>query len=114
MDFNEYQMKARTTDLITYGREKLKPHWMYYVLGMAGEMGELQEKIKKLYRDHEGDLTHEIKIELAKELGDIMWYMSQFCEKGLQMEFNEIPKMNIEKLASRKERSKLQGKGDNR
>lgn len=114
MEFNEYQIMTKNTDLESEGRKKLKPDWMYYVLGMAGEMGEFEEKIKKLYRDHNGELTFEIKKGLGLELGDVLWYMARFCDKCLGIPFDDIPTLNIQKLASRKERSKLQGEGDNR
>ena len=115
MDFNEYQMKCRETDVWDKVEKviELEPDWMYYVLGMAGEMGEFQEKIKKLFRDNKGILTHGIAKDLAYELGDILWYMSRFCDVN-GIPFDDIPTLNVEKLFSRKDRNKLQGDGDNR
>ena len=117
MDFNDYQEKCRLTDVweeiekdITI---KLEPPWMYYVLGMAGEMGEFQEKVKKLFRDKKGAITYDISVELAHELGDVLWYMARFCAE-LGIPFDDIPTLNVSKLMSRKKRSKLQGDGDNR
>ena len=117
MDFHEYQMKCRQTD-VWHEVEKdldlpLEPPWMYYVLGMAGEMGEFQEKIKKLFRDKKGVPTFEISKDLAYEIGDILWYMARFCDE-LGIPFDDIPTLNIDKLFSRKDRGKLQGDGDDR
>ena len=92
---------------------KLEPPWMYYVLGMAGEMGEFQEKIKKLFRDNKGAITYDISVDLIYELGDILWYMARFCAE-LGIPFDDVAKLNIEKLFSRKKRNMLQGDGDNR
>ena len=110
MDFKEYQEKSKRTDrgpVITDG------NIVYYVLGLADESGEVAGKIKKLYRDYDGKLTEEYKKEIAKELGDVMWYLAQLCSKlGLSME--EVAQMNIDKLASRLERGHIHGNGDNR
>jgi len=85
----------------------------YPALGLGGEVGEYQNKLKKVQRDHGGEITEEFK-EFAKgELGDILWYLSE-CASSLDLSLEEIAKANIEKLASRKERGKLQGEGDNR
>lgn len=115
MDFDEYQVLTRQTD-IWHEVEKtlpLEPDWMYYVLGMAGEMGEFQEKIKKLFRDRKGEVDIGVKKDLVLELGDILWYMARFCDE-LGIPFDDVPSLNLAKLMSRKMRNKLQGGGDNR
>lgn len=82
-------------------------------MGLAGEAGEIAEKIKKVLRDDNGLITNEKKQEIKKELGDVLWYVSQIAtELGLSLE--ESASFNIEKLTSRKERGKLQGSGDDR
>ena len=70
-------------------------------------------KIKKLYRDYDGVLTEEYKKEIAKEIGDVMWYMSQLCTK-LGLSYEEVAQMNLDKLMSRMDRGKITGSGDNR
>jgi len=114
MDFDEYQILTRETDIWhEVDNDELKPQWMYYVLGMAGEMGEFQEKIKKLFRDRKGEVDIGVKKDLVLELGDILWYMARFCDE-LEIPFDDIPSLNLAKLMSRKMRDKLQGGGDNR
>ena len=114
MEFNDYQEECAKTDLGNIGgRKELKPEWMYYVLGMAGEMGEFQEKIKKLFRDHDGVLTLGYQMELGLEMGDVLWYMARLADK-IGLPLDDIAALNIEKLNSRKERSQLQGDGDTR
>jgi NTP pyrophosphatase (non-canonical NTP hydrolase) len=114
MEFNDYQIECKKTDLGNIGgRQELNPEWLYYVLGMAGEMGEFQEKIKKLFRDNDGKIDNHIRIELTYEMGDVLWYMARLCTKlGITME--EVAAFNIIKLSNRKMRNKLQGDGDNR
>jgi len=81
---------------------------LYPTLGLCGESGEVAEKVKKQVRD--GVFNRH---EVAKELGDVLWYLTNVCNDiGYNLE--EIAKMNIEKLDSRKDRNKIQGSGDNR
>ena len=58
-------------------------------------------------------LDKEVKIEIAKEIGDVLWYLSILSQE-LGFEFEEIAKLNIEKLQKRFQTNKLQGSGDNR
>lgn len=113
-DFDEYQELCRDTDLGNVGgRTKLEPEWMYYLLGIGGETGELFEKVKKLYRDNGGELTFERKKGILLEMGDMLWYMARLCDY-MGLAFSEVPDWNVEKLQSRKDRKKLQGDGDYR
>lgn len=83
----------------------------YPTLGLVGEAGEVANKIKKVMRD---DLDVEyIKIDIKKELGDILWYISTLATE-LNIDLNEIAEGNIYKLEKRKLLNKLGGKGDNR
>lgn len=109
MTFKDYQKKSRQTAIYP-GKDT---NFIYPTLGLVGEAGEVAEKIKKTIRDDNGILTDEKKEELKKELGDVLWYLSQIStEIGASLE--DIAKMNIEKLFSRKERGVLSGSGDNR
>jgi NTP pyrophosphatase (non-canonical NTP hydrolase) len=85
----------------------------YVVSGLAGETGEVCEKIKKIIRDSGGTITEEAKQAIGKELGDQMWYQAQLATL-LGLDLGEIAAGNLEKLRSRKERGVLSGSGDNR
>lgn len=106
MDFNEYQEKA--------GLTAIYPNPIVYpVLGLAGEAGEVAEKVKKVLRDCNGVFSEEKKLEIAKELGDVLWYLSQIA-KDLGVSFNFVAETNLKKLEDRQNRGKIQGSGDNR
>lgn len=113
MEFNKYQKKCRLTDVGTAAQDCLNPGWLYYVLGVAGETGEMVEKIKKLFRDKNGVVDQEFKDALIKEMGDIQWYLARLADQ-FDIEFNDVAKTNIEKLFSRQKRNKIHGEGDNR
>lgn len=113
MDFSEYQEKTILTDVGCDNAHNLSPKWMYYLLGIAGETGELMEKMKKLFRDDAGQMTPE-RLEAVKlEMGDILWYLASLSYH-LGIDFDEVAQANIDKLFSRKDRGKLHGDGDHR
>lgn len=84
----------------------------YDGLGL-GEAGEVQGKIKKIIRDNGGFITKEAKYEIAKELGDTLWYIASMCE-NLGISLEDVATMNIEKLRDRHARGTVHGSGDNR
>ncbi|MFA5249756.1 MAG: nucleoside triphosphate pyrophosphohydrolase family protein [Candidatus Paceibacterota bacterium] len=109
MEFNQYQEEARKTAIYP----NKDNNFIYPTLGLSGEAGEVAEKIKKVIRDNGGVVSEEKKAELAKELGDVLWYVANLAEElGLKLE--DVAQANIEKLKSRQERGKLHGAGDNR
>ena len=109
MTFEEYQKESRKTALYP----NKDNNFIYPVLGLCGESGEIAEKIKKVIRDEAGIVSEQKKEEIKKELGDVLWYLSQIAtELGLSL--SDVAKLNIEKLRSRLERNKISGSGDNR
>jgi NTP pyrophosphatase (non-canonical NTP hydrolase) len=110
MTFDEYQKKAKATAL-PYDDPILDKTIM--ALGVAGEAGEVAEKWKKIIGYHQGVVTEEDKIELAKEVGDVLWYLAVFADR-LDLSFEDIAETNLAKLASRHKRGIIKGKGDNR
>jgi NTP pyrophosphatase (non-canonical NTP hydrolase) len=108
MQLSEYQRLSRRT--AEYPRDA----WLAYPsLGLAGEAGEVAEHAKKAIRDDGGTVTDERRLAIAKELGDVLWYVAQLAsELGLELE--EIARANLEKLNSRQQRGVLSGSGDDR
>ena len=93
MTINEYQKLAMTTlnpalsekDVLING-----------VMGLCGESGEAIDIVKKwLAQGHELD-----KEKLAKELGDICWYLAETAT-ALGYDLEDIMAANIEKLKKR-------------
>ncbi|HKI58778.1 MAG TPA: nucleoside triphosphate pyrophosphohydrolase family protein [Trueperaceae bacterium] len=112
MTLDEYQDRARSTAIYPEAARVLYP-----TLKLAGEAGEVAEKLGKLMRDEglaPGDaLSPAQRDALAKEIGDVLWYVANLAgDLGLSLE--AIGQGNLEKLASRRDRGMLQGSGDER
>jgi NTP pyrophosphatase (non-canonical NTP hydrolase) len=108
MELSEYQRLSRRT--AEYPREA----WLAYpALGLAGEAGEVAEHAKKAIRDHGGEVSDERRAAMAKELGDVLWYVAQLASE-LGLELDEIAQLNLDKLLSRQRRGVLSGSGDER
>lgn len=68
MDFDQYQIHSRKTAHYP----NIGANFVYPTLGLAGEAGEVAEKIKKVIRDRDGVIDEAKKAEIAKELGDVL------------------------------------------
>lgn len=120
LSLNEYQQRAMTT--CTEGSN----NFSYMMLNLVGEVGEFAGKIAKEVRKERMTINNSklqmtegnyMKVEfdedLKKEAGDILWELSGLCTvMGWSLE--DIAQMNLDKLASRKERNVIVGDGDNR
>ena len=120
MELREYQQRAMTTCT------ESSNNFSYMMLNLVGEVGEFASKIAKEVRKDrmqvnksklhmtEGNyMKVEFDEELKKEAGDILWQLSGLCSvMGWSLE--DIAQINLDKLASRKERNVIVGDGDNR
>jgi NTP pyrophosphatase (non-canonical NTP hydrolase) len=108
VDLSEYQRLSRRT--AEYPRDA----WLAYpALGLAGEAGEVAEHAKKAIRDDDGQVSEERRAAMAKELGDVLWYVAQLASE-LKLDLDEIARANLDKLLSRQQRGVLSGSGDDR
>ena len=109
MDFKTYQKHAR----LTAQYPNLGSNNIYPTLGLVGEAGEVAEKVKKVIRDKEGIFDEESKKGIKKELGDVLWYISNLCNE-FNFELEEVALQNLEKLKLRAAKGKISGSGDDR
>jgi len=110
MQINEYQklaMKTLNPEL------SQKDVLINSVMGLCGEAGEAIDIVKKwLAQGHTLDKAH-----LAKELGDIAWYLAE-AATALDMSLEDILQANIDKLKKRypegfsSDRSQMRHEGD--
>ncbi len=95
MTINEYQkeaMRSVNPELLNDPVKGLSNT----ALGLCGESGEVADMVKKhLHQGHELDKEH-----LAKELGDVTWYLA-LGATIIGYELEDILQMNIDKLRKR-------------
>ena len=93
MTINEYQRLAMTTLNPELSKKDILING---VMGLCGESGEAIDIVKKwLAQGHELD-----KDKLAKELGDIAWYLAETAT-ALDLSLEDVFAANIEKLRKR-------------
>mgnify|MGYP002701081873 FL=1 len=103
MGLNEYQKAAANTAIY-----KAEHSVLYPALGLAGEAGEVANKVKKMLRD--GDFDRQA---IAAEIGDVLWYIAALS-RDLNIDMHDLAMSNLEKLYGRKARGTLKGSGDKR
>jgi NTP pyrophosphatase (non-canonical NTP hydrolase) len=109
MTFSDYQQNSKKTAIYP----NVGSNFVYPTLGLAGEAGEVADKIKKILRDKNGQINDTDRQEISKELGDVLWYVAQMATE-LNLSLDEVAQNNLTKLLSRLERNVLGGNGDNR
>ncbi len=107
--FDEYQSESRKTWNLVHTDHPL----VYPTLGLTNEAGEVAGKVKKIFRDKDGQISEEDRQALKQELGDVLWYLAQICTE-LNLTLEEVAEANLEKLFSRQARNVIKGSGDNR
>jgi NTP pyrophosphatase (non-canonical NTP hydrolase) len=112
MTIDEYATGARATAAYPTSAVLLYP-----ILKLAGEAGEVAEKLGKLMRDEGWSPGDELSLEqrdaLAHELCDVLWYVAAVAH-DLGLPLDEVARRNLAKLADRKRRGVIGGSGDTR
>lgn len=83
----------------------------YVLYNIGSEVGELQGVHAKYIRDS-GD-PYEYEEKMRKELGDIMWHVSEVCN-AFNWSIEEIMLSNMAKITDRFNRNSVRGSGDDR
>ena len=129
MEFETYQQQAHTTadyrkditftvaedlgyDDTTEGRKTdFYPVSAYPFIKIGSESAEVGEKVIKLaLRGDKGAIPDG---DLIKELGDVLWYVSECCT-AMSVSLEYVASTNLQKLTDRANRGKIHGSGDNR
>lgn len=117
--FNEYQ--EFTKSLAVYntavfasikGVHDEYMSYMYPVLALAEEAGEVAGKVAKYMRKQDTDYET-LRSNVGKELGDVAYQLSE-AARQFGFTLQQIIDMNVDKLTDRKDRGVLVGEGDNR
>lgn len=120
MTLTEYQRQAMTTCMDSCN------NFSYMLLNLVGEVGELASKVAKAIRKRDATITRdqllhpstrriddELEEAMKLEAGDVLWQLAGLCST-MGWDLEDVAKMNLDKLASRKQRGVIDGNGDNR
>lgn len=111
LTFDKYQAFTNTTAVFPGAGGTSLAAVSYCALGLAGEAGEIANKVKKLLRD--GDCP-EKRAAIVHEVGDVLWYIPELLRALGNYRLQLTAWENVEKLTGRRERGTLHGDGDNR
>jgi NTP pyrophosphatase (non-canonical NTP hydrolase) len=107
MNLSDYQKKSRET-WISNDKDLER-----IVLGICGESGEIAEFFKKKFRGDKPDDFVEDRLTVAKETGDILFYIARLADFYM-LDLDQIAELNNQKLQDRKNRGVIKGSGDSR
>jgi NTP pyrophosphatase (non-canonical NTP hydrolase) len=94
-DFNKLIERMKELD----GEGVRLTHLLTFALGASAEMGEAVEIIKKCLLQGK-PFNDDAKVHLTKEMGDVLYYIGQFCI-AMGISFEDIMQINYEKLSAR-------------
>ena len=90
MEFSEYQKRSRATARYA----NLGFNFIFPTLGLTGEAGEIANKIKKIARDDNGQISAESREMVKKELGDLLWYTAQLATE-FELSLEDVVEANL-------------------
>jgi len=105
LTFSEYQKEI--AELVGYPGKG--SNYLYPVLGLCSEAGEVAEKVKKVIRDNGGRMTGTVRAEIIRKLGDALLCLSQIA-KEFDTSLTEVARLNVDALASEAEIKSLRDK----
>jgi NTP pyrophosphatase (non-canonical NTP hydrolase) len=111
LTFAAYGARALTTAFYPGG--SMLDAVCYLSLKLAGEAGEVAQKIAKAIRDNASIIDETRRLALLDELGDCVWYVNAIASE-LNSSLTEVAQRNLVKIEDRQARGALGGDGDNR
>ena len=111
MTFDDYQKQAKTYALKSSDDPLLQNS--IWVMGIAGEAGEVVEKWKKAVAYRNGEFSDQEFADFKKEFADVIWYIAVLAD-SLGLSLDELMQANLDKLGDRQKRNVIRGSGDNR
>jgi NTP pyrophosphatase (non-canonical NTP hydrolase) len=111
LTFGEYSTQALATAI--YPGASTIECLMYLSLKLAGEAGEVAQKIAKAVRDNTNIIDETRRLALLDECGDCLWYLNALASE-LNSGLTEVAQRNLTKIKDRQKRGAQGGDGDNR
>lgn len=100
MEFDEYR-KQRKQIFFLQEENKETSNLLWASNSLAGEVGELANEVKKLYRNDKGEVTPERINKILDESGDVLWYLLFLVEDVVGVKLERCMEINLKKLKER-------------
>lgn len=120
MNAFEYQLWTNTTALYPHVGEGDVTALSYVIMALGGEVGEIQNKFKKVLRGDPGAVNHdgtalsrEKERQIYEEFVGVVYYIARLAEE-LGVELESVMQDSYDLLEGRKARGTIQGDGDAR
>lgn len=111
MDFKTYEDGVAETAVYPASHEF--SGFLYTVIALCGETGEIANKVKKIIRDDHNVLHPDVQAQLVDELGDVLWYAARMADE-LGVSLEEVAQANLSKIRRRLANKQIHGSGDER
>ena len=85
----------------------------YAATGLAGEAGEVANKVKKILRDNGGVIDEATRQKVLGELGGVAWYLTAISAE-FDFSVADVLQYNFDQITDRQARDVLKGDGDDR
>jgi len=99
MDFDEFQTLSMRSFKAEPGLTEQQSKAMLGAIGLAGEVGECTEPVKKWFFHHKKS-SDEVRDELYEEIGDVLWYAACLAS-AFDLSLGDIAAHNVKKLEAR-------------
>lgn len=99
MDLYEYQKLSMRSFKSEPGLSERQSKAMLGSIGLAGEVGECTEPVKKWFFHHKRT-DEQVRAELFEEIGDVLWYAACLAD-AFDLNLQEIAENNVKKLDKR-------------
>ena len=108
MDLNKYQSESVSMATLDCDRSLL-----YRAVCLGEEAGEVLGKIKRVMRDDEGLLSSQMRLQIAHELGDVLFNVAVMGNL-IGYDLDLIARSNLAKCLRRLKHGTVHGSGDER
>lgn len=98
-DLDAYQRRAMRSFRPKQGMSEIDAKAMLGAIGLAGEVGECTEPVKKWFFHGKGT-NAEVRDKLREEIGDVLWYAACLAD-AFGLSLGDIADNNITKLLIR-------------
>jgi NTP pyrophosphatase (non-canonical NTP hydrolase) len=99
LDFDDFQGLSMRSFKTEPGLTDQQSKAMLGSIGLAGEVGECTEPVKKWFFHHKLS-AEQVRVQLLEEIGDVLWYAACLADAfGLSLQ--EIAEKNVKKLEER-------------